>query len=252
MKTILLAEDDPQLVRMIRNVLEMESYTCLIASNGREAVEMARKYIPDLVISDIMMPDVNGYELKKELSMETTTALIPFIYLTSMSDREDIRKGMQLGADDYLFKPFRLEELLTSVEVQLKKREKLLNEYSKNEPVKNRQSPLSYNEYVIIKTKGSPRFIKINTISAVTADARYTWLITESGEKIITSKTMKQWEDTLPAANFIRIHRSYTVNISFIEKIEKWFNRSYKLKIKGTAEPMFISKRYYSKIKDHF
>lgn len=251
MRTVLLIDDDKQIRRMVRDYLELEKFTCLIAENGREGIELAKKYLPDLIISDIMMPEVNGYELKKALSNEPATALIPFIYITSKTEREDIRKGMQLGADDYLFKPFKLTELMDAIGVQLEKRKRLLDEYAINESVKN-SAPLEYNEYFMIKDKGNLRFVKVNEIITVIADQKYTRVVLASKDKIIASRTMKEWEEILPKANFVRIHRSYIINLAFIEKIEKWFDRSYKVKLKIFEEPLYISKRYYSTLKELF
>lgn len=251
MKTILLVEDDEFIRNLVRNMLEKEKYTCLIAENGLDGVALAKKYLPDVIISDVLMPEMDGFSLKQQLSGEPATALIPFIFLTSMTDRDFIRKGMTLGADDYLFKPVKPSELSEAIQSQLEKREQLLLEYSKNAHTKVEAQPESH-EYLLIKDKGTPRFIRVNDIALVSADEKYTIIFLASREKVLVSRTMQEWENILPKSVFIRIHRSHIVNLTFIEKTEKWFNRSYRLKIRNREEPVYISKRFYSKLRDIF
>ncbi|MCF8260555.1 MAG: LytTR family DNA-binding domain-containing protein [Melioribacteraceae bacterium] len=251
MLTVLLIEDDSEIRKMVRDYLELQKFTVITAEDGSKGIELAEKFIPDLIICDIMMPVKNGFEVKESLAKKKVTDLIPFIYLTAQSDRTDIRKGMELGADDYLFKPFKIAELSNAIETQMEKREKLITEYSKKEEVKEKKD-LTYKEHILLKVNGIPKFIKISSIVYVMADEKYTRVKIESGEKLIISKSLKEWEESLPSSHFIRIHRSYIVNIEFIGKVVKWFNRSYKVSIKNDDEPLFISRRYYSKLKDIF
>lgn len=108
---------------MLQNTLEMlklEGYQVRGASNGREGIACAQEYRPDLIICDIMMPEMNGYEVLAALRDHPTTALTPFIFLTARTDRRDVRRGMNLGADDYLTKPFTAAELIESVQARLR------------------------------------------------------------------------------------------------------------------------------------
>lgn len=125
MKKILIIEDDTSTRTVIQDVLEIAGYQCQTAPNGRKGVEAAQTFLPDLIVSDVMMPLLDGFGVLLELQQNPQTAMIPFIFLTGQTDKEDIRRGMSLGADDYLFKPFTHNELLTAVETRLGKHERL-------------------------------------------------------------------------------------------------------------------------------
>ncbi len=132
MKTILLIEDNNEVRENTAEILELANYRVVQAQNGKEGVEKAQKEKPDLIICDIMMPVLDGYGVIHLLSKNAETALIPFIFLTAKSEREDFRKGMDMGADDYITKPFDDVELLRAVESRLRKNEILKAEFSNN------------------------------------------------------------------------------------------------------------------------
>src|SRR6185503_14684117 len=112
-------------------ILELANYKVLQAENGKTGVEIAQKVKTDLIICDIMMPVLDGYGVIHLLNKSSETASIPFIFLTAKSERIDFRKGMELGADDYISKPFDDVELLKAVESRLRKSELLRAEFSK-------------------------------------------------------------------------------------------------------------------------
>lgn len=122
MTKILVIEDSKDLRDDVVEMLSLEGYVALGAENGNVGVDMAKKEAPDLIICDIMMPEKDGYGVLEELRRDQKTANIPFIFLTAKTDRIDMRQGMVLGADDYLTKPFMVNELLDSIQSQLKKR----------------------------------------------------------------------------------------------------------------------------------
>jgi CRP-like cAMP-binding protein len=132
MKTILVIEDNKDVRENTAEILEMASYKVLQAENGKTGVDLAQNAKPDLIICDIMMPVLDGYGVIHLLNKKAETASIPFIFLTAKSERTDIRKGMEMGADDYISKPFDDIELLNAVESRLKKSEILKAEYSQN------------------------------------------------------------------------------------------------------------------------
>lgn len=123
MKTILLIEDDADMRDNTAEILELANYRVLKAENGRRGVDLARKERPDLVLCDIMMPELDGYSVLHMLGRDPATAELPFIFLSAKAERGDVRKGMELGADDYLTKPFEESELLNAVEGRLKRSE---------------------------------------------------------------------------------------------------------------------------------
>ncbi len=132
MKTILLIEDNNEVRENTAEILELANYSVIQAENGKVGVELAQENKPDLIICDIMMPVLDGYGVIHLLSKSPETALIPFIFLTAKSERSDFRKGMELGADDYITKPFDDVELLKAVESRLRKNEILKAEFSNN------------------------------------------------------------------------------------------------------------------------
>jgi CRP-like cAMP-binding protein len=132
MKNILLIEDNKDVRENTAEILELAHYKVVQAENGKTGVELAQKNLPDLIICDIMMPVLDGYGVIHLLNKSQETASIPFIFLTAKSERLDFRKGMEMGADDYISKPFDDIELLNAVESRLKKNEILKAEFSKD------------------------------------------------------------------------------------------------------------------------
>lgn len=121
MKTILLIEDDSVLRENTAELLELSGYKVITAPNGEEGVGMAIKTIPDIVVCDIMMPVLDGYGVLSALAKDNATKHIPFIFLSAKTERKDVRKGMDLGADDYITKPFTENELVSAIESRLAK-----------------------------------------------------------------------------------------------------------------------------------
>jgi len=120
---VLLIEDNVEMAENITSILELASYQVSHASNGKDGVSLAKEIHPDLILCDIMMPELDGYGVLHILNNDPDTARIPFIFLTAKSDKSDFRTGMNLGADDYLTKPFDGVDLLKVVEMRLKKNE---------------------------------------------------------------------------------------------------------------------------------
>ena len=131
-KKILLIEDNTEIRENTAEILELANYDVRQAENGKVGVELAKKELPDLIVCDIMMPLLDGYGVLHMLGKDPKTASIPFIFLTAKSEKDDFRKGMNLGADDYLVKPFDDLELLDAVEMRLKKHESLRAEFGKS------------------------------------------------------------------------------------------------------------------------
>ncbi|WP_025743256.1 response regulator [Aquimarina pacifica] len=120
-KTILLIEDDTALRENTAELLELSDYKVITAPNGKVGIEHAQGQAPDIIVCDIMMPEIDGYGVLEALSQNSTTNQIPFIFLSAKTEHKEIRKGMDLGADDYLTKPFEEEELISAIESRLAK-----------------------------------------------------------------------------------------------------------------------------------
>lgn len=121
MKTVLLIEDDLALRENTAELLELSNYSILTAPNGKVGIQLAKEKKPDIIVCDIMMPEVDGYGVLEELSRDDATKHIPFIFLSAKTEHKEIRKGMDLGADDYLTKPFEEEDLISAIESRLAK-----------------------------------------------------------------------------------------------------------------------------------
>ncbi|WP_026898799.1 response regulator [Daejeonella oryzae] len=121
MKTILLIEDNDDIRNNTAEILELSNYKVIVAENGKTGIEKALKYMPDLIICDILMPVLDGYGVLHAIHKNDKIKNIPFIFLTAKTERSDFRKGMELGADDYITKPFNGTELLNAVDSRLKK-----------------------------------------------------------------------------------------------------------------------------------
>jgi CheY-like chemotaxis protein len=134
MKKVLLIEDDTILRENTAELLELADYDVVTAANGKKGVEKALECMPDIIVCDIMMPELDGYGVLEALSTKDTTKYIPFIFLSAKTERRDIRKGMDLGADDYITKPFEEEELTSAIESRIAKAAILRDERENNMP----------------------------------------------------------------------------------------------------------------------
>ena len=130
MKKILLIEDNADIRENTEEILKLANFEVVTAPNGKIGVDAAQREKPDLIVCDIMMPELDGYGVLHILSKKPETARIPFIFLTAKTEKTDIRKGMNLGADDYLTKPFDDTELLNAIETRLRKQEVRNKEYA--------------------------------------------------------------------------------------------------------------------------
>jgi DNA-binding response OmpR family regulator len=124
MKKILVIEDDQILREEIVEILRYNNYEVYFADNGQTGVVFAITYLPDLILCDIMMPEMNGLEVLNHIKSEKSTMTIPFMFVTALGDREEIRAGLKSGADYYLTKPFTIKVLLSAVSECLEKSEK--------------------------------------------------------------------------------------------------------------------------------
>ena len=142
METILVVEDNHIVLQSIVESLRVNGYYVLAAVNGVEAVDVAKKHLPDIILSDIMMDEMDGYGLFNALRNEPTTALIPFLFMSAKTDFDDIRFAMNLGADDYIPKPFTPTSLITTIKTRLHKRSMM--QTAVNDKIKQLTENLAY------------------------------------------------------------------------------------------------------------
>ena len=140
MKKILVIEDEPEMRRNMISLLHYKHYEPIEAENGRVGVETARRETPDLILCDVMMPELDGYGVLRMLQADEKLAPIPFMFLTAKGEKDDLRSGMNLGADDYLTKPIGNQELVEAIEARLqrsaqKKKRSFSPDFSSVEPL---------------------------------------------------------------------------------------------------------------------
>lgn len=128
MKTILIIDDDNQIINSLKQILQVLDFNVITAEKSSDGINLAKQVLPDLILCDITMPEMDGYEVLDALKRNSLTVNIPFIFLTAKSNRKQIREGMNLGADDYLTKPFTIHELRDTIYTRLAKKEQIETE----------------------------------------------------------------------------------------------------------------------------
>lgn len=212
MKKILIIEDDITLRESITDILILEGYDVKNAENGNIGVLTAIEWVPDLIICDINMPKMNGYEVYRNIQQNETTNIIPFIFLTAKAEKEDIRYGLRLGVDDYITKPFDFDELLTTIERRLNKMERLAKSYE------NKYKVFFENSITGIFTLKNDNLIFINPKFAYMLgytpnelyNINFSSLVAEQDRNLLLKKIENclQGIDNNIHANFNMIHKS--------------------------------------------
>ncbi|MBI9072346.1 MAG: response regulator [Melioribacteraceae bacterium] len=246
MKKILLIEDEYKIRIAIKDILAIKGYDVYAVSEGEEALKLIEKIMPDLILCDIMMPGMDGYQVLEKIMENEEFARIPFIFLTAKGEYKDLRKGMELGADDYLPKPVKSDDLINAIETRLKKSQFV------NSNVTQKTNNEEKKDYIFIADGKTPKIVKFKNIVYITSFGDYSHIHTNNDEKIITRKLLKAWERILPSNSFIRIHRSTIINLEFLIKIEKWTKYTYKAYLQHSKDDIVVSSRYYAKMKEIF
>ncbi len=239
---VLVIEDEFGIRANIETLLIEEGYEVETASNGIIGVEKAKAFLPDIIICDILMNGMNGYEVLNRLLEDKKTCSIPFIFLTAKAEKEEIRLGMELGADDYITKPFKNNELLHAIETRLRKKMIYthVNEANNNE---RKQETWGLDKNIFFKSKNGIDHFKVTEINYILAANQYSEVHLINKNYYIFHKSLKKWETLLPKDNFLRIHKSTIINIANVLRFEKFFSNSYRLYLKGVETPFEISKR---------
>ena len=229
--------DDERLARQeLRSLLAEHAEVQVLAEaeNITEAADLIEQHEPDLIFLDIQLRGESGFDLLEEVDGD-----FKIIFVTAF-DAYAIR-AFEVNALDYLLKPvnpLRLAKALTR-----------LNDLRPH-PSK---APLDYDDRLFLDVDNErSRFLKICTITYIKGAGDYSEVFTTSGRRVLTSKPLKEWEERLPSKYFSRIHRSSIVNLECIDKIEPWFNRSYRVTLRNIAKPLTMSRRYAAQIKAKF
>ncbi len=205
------------------------------ADNHHSAVRKIKELTPEIVFLDIQMPGKSGFDVLSDIDYNGNV-----VFVTAY-DEYAIR-AFEVNALDYLLKPVSPQRLEKTIQRLLEDLETDL--------VYTRK--LRYDDRLFLHFGTKLIFLKVDTIVLINAEGDYSQVFTSEGQKGLVTKTMREWEERLPDKQFCRIHRSAIINLDYIDKVEKWFNYSYRVSLKGIDESFTISRRYAKKIRDRF
>lgn len=253
MKKILIIHSNQEQDFEFQSVLESAGYNTYVTAGETDGLKIADRYLPDVMICDL-----DDYEKEliviKNLNSSPSTEAIPLLVITSTSQNGHIRAAMELGADDVLIKPVNRESLLRSIKKRLRKIEAIKQNLT--DKIISTESAFSEHlkktDHILIKIGTKLKLIEFSKIVCITALKEYSKVITEDNCKIIVRKSIRNWVETLPAKDFLRIHRATIVNMLFLDRIEKVGFRNYNLYLKNISTPFPISQRYGNIMKKTF
>ncbi|MBD0371771.1 MAG: response regulator transcription factor [Pyrinomonadaceae bacterium] len=188
---------------------------------------------PDIVFLDIHMRGESGFDL-----LEKVEAAFKVIFVTAF-DAYAIR-AFEVNALDYLLKPINPERLSRAI----------ARLFEKPATQEEKVRKLEYGDrlFLILDDERS-RFLKVNTIELIKGAGDYSEVLTSDGQKILAPKPLREWEERLPEKYFSRIHRSIIINLEYVDKVERWFNRAYRVHLRDLSEPLIMSRRYAARLK---
>ena len=234
MDRILIVEDEQGIRDTLQEVLEYAGYEVLIACDGKEGYNKIVDHKPDLVLCDVSMPELGGFELLESVNQRFKDGVVPpFLFLTAKVEMEELRYGMSLGADDYIFKPFSVNEVLKTVKLRIEKRKKL--------HTINLDNKVDFDKLALPSDDGLD-LIPFETIIKCQADRAYCNFYLVDGSKVLVSKPMKEFEAVLLEKGFLKVHKSTIVNLSHIKKFVRG-KAGYLLMSDGTMVNISIRKK---------
>ncbi|MCZ7611681.1 MAG: response regulator [Ignavibacterium sp.] len=248
METVLFIEDDKALRENFGKILSLNNYYPILAETGEMGLRLAKKILPDLIICDIMLPDIDGYQILKELSQTKETQTIPFIFLTAKAEMEDLRKGMNLGADDYLTKPIKTKEVLQAIRLRLDKKIKV-NEMA-TDIKQDEYQQLSIEDSILISSDGKAHSVNLNEIICIISAGVYSNINIINNKVFLVRKLIKEWEKILPEKCFIRVHRTAIINTNHIKSIEKSPNHTFRIFLKDFDRAIISSHKFSKRLRE--
>jgi DNA-binding LytR/AlgR family response regulator len=222
---ILIIEDDENISKNLVILFSSLEYQVISAFSAESALELLREGLPDLIICDINLPGMSGSELKEKLNSNEATFKIPLIFLTARDTYNDLREGMNLAADDYIYKPYKAGELIKSVELRLLKNKGLTKDNS---------------DSIFIKINSSIIKVIVNDINKIIAENQYSRVFLLNGKNYVLRRSLNEWEKILNK-NFLRVNRSAIVNINMIEKLELKVSNKFLL-LKGSEGKIKVTR----------
>jgi CheY-like chemotaxis protein len=236
---ILVVDDEQPLRRLIIQLLSDRGFETIEAEDGEQGIRLARTEMPDLVLCDLEMPRMDGYQVLAALQAERRFAATPVIILTALGEPSQVRHGMNLGADDYLTKPFDSEDLVNAIKARLARVRRLR---APTAPEQRELFKLGNEDTVLIKSTGQQRLVKVAQLTHITAYGEYSWLYWEKSKGAMLRKALKHWAGELPE-RFIRVHRSAIVNLAYLDRVEQLLGGRMQVFLRDTAQPIPVSVR---------
>ncbi|MCU0343807.1 MAG: LytTR family transcriptional regulator DNA-binding domain-containing protein [Ignavibacterium sp.] len=253
MKKILLIHGNTEQNFEFQSVLEIEGFNTYITIGESDGLKIADRYMPDIIICDLDNYE-NELGVVKKLNENISTECIPLLIITSTTNNAHIRAAMELGADDVLVKPIIYKSLLRSINKRLRKIE-VLRAHLTDKIISSENAFSSQTkkiDHVLVKIGTNLKLIEFSRIVCISALKEYSKVIIDDGSKVVVRKSIKNWVETLPAKDFLRIHRATIVNMLFLDRIEKAGFRSYNVYLKNLSTPFPISQRYGNIMKKTF
>lgn len=227
-RTLLI--DDERLARTRLRTL-LEPYDAIEIVGEADTLDSALQEIerlgPDLVFLDIQMPGGSGFDL-----LERTDRAFRVVFITSFD--EYALRAFEINAVDYLLKPVSADRLSRTMARLL----------AAPDTAQGTKPQLGYQDHLFITADGRARFLKISAIVAITAAGAYSEVMTTEGQRVLLPKPLREWETRLPNTHFARIHRGAIVNLTYVDRMEKAFNYTYEVFLKGIAQPLTLSRRH--------
>jgi len=235
--TAIIVDDERLARKELRSMLAEHEIIDVVgdAETVTQAAELVHAKKPDVLFLDIQLPGETGFDL-----LEKITHACQIIFVTAF-DAYAIR-AFEVNALDYLLKPINPARLAQAIE------RLMIPDSASAAPAR----ALEYEDRLFIEVDERSRFLKVSDIIVISAMGDYSQIFSSDGQKSLVLKPLKDWEERLPAKHFTRIHRSTIINVDYVERVENWFNRSYRIHIRQLAEPLVMSRRYAARFKTTF
>jgi two-component system LytT family response regulator len=231
-----LIVDDSRLARVdLRNLLAGFPQVEVVAeaNSVAAAVKAIEEFKPELIFLDIKMPGESGFDLLDKLEVSAK-----IVFVTAF-DQYAIR-AFEVNALDYLLKPVAPDRLAQTLERLDQDQQSTVQQ----------RFPLKYDDLLFVNLNNRYSFLRVKDILRIASAGPYTEIMTSNGQKGLMLRSMKDWEARLPEQWFVRIHRTTIINVEYVEKIEEWFNHSFRVFLKGLEKPVVMSRRHAASFRE--